>query len=143
MVKEDYVLPPVKYCQLNMSQCDATERSSTFVVNIFNSLPRSINKYIRVPVMKNVTSFRVLDPEGKVIPSQLVPIPSFVLNLPGRISSATRELVFHASNVPPLGSKSFYVKPSMHGSEEGSSEASDEREMKPESDETVTNDVTF
>ena len=93
--------------------------------------------------MKNTTSFRVLDPEGKVIPSQLVPIPSFVLNLPGRISSATRELVFFAVDVPPLGSKSFYVGRSTDGSKEGTAEASEERERKSESDETVTNDVVY
>lgn len=39
-----------------------------------------------------------------------MPIPDFVKTLPGRNSSATHELVFLALNLPPLGSKSFYIQ---------------------------------
>ncbi len=39
-----------------------------------------------------------------------MPIPEFVKELPGRNSSATHELVFLAFQLPPLGSKSFYIK---------------------------------
>jgi len=47
---------------------------------------------------------------GSIIPSELVPIPDFIRTLPGRNSSATHELVFLASQLPPLGSKSYYIQ---------------------------------
>lgn len=46
---------------------------------------------------------------GSVIPTQLIPIPPFVLNIPGRNSSATVELVFLAEDLPPLGYKAYHV----------------------------------
>ena len=57
-------LPPVSYCQLNMSQCDASENNDQFVVNVYNSLARNINKYIRVPITNRILSYKVLDPQG-------------------------------------------------------------------------------
>ena len=48
--------------------------------------------------------------------SELVPIPKFLLNVDGRTSDATHELVFLASQLPALGSKSFYVQ-SSHNSD--------------------------
>ena len=48
---------------------------------------------------------------GNVITSQTTPIADYVKSLPGRVSSATAELVFLASQLPPLGSKSYYVQP--------------------------------
>ena len=46
------------------------------------------------------------------IEAQLVPIPEFVLSIPGRISSATYELVFLAAQLPPLGVKSYFIEKS-------------------------------
>jgi len=40
----------------------------------------------------------------------LIPIPEFVKTLPGRNSSATHELIFLAFQLPPLGSKSYYIQ---------------------------------
>ncbi len=48
---------------------------------------------------------------GNVVASQTIPIAEYVKSLPGRVSSATVELVFLASQLPPLGSKSYYVQP--------------------------------
>ncbi len=45
----------------------------------------------------------------------MVPIAEFVKSLPGRKSSATHELVFLAFQLPPLGSKSYYVDPVLEG----------------------------
>jgi len=47
---------------------------------------------------------------GNPIAWQLVPIPNPVKNLPDRNSTSSRELVFLAADLPPLGSKSFYVQ---------------------------------
>jgi len=50
---------------------------------------------------------------GKSVVSELVPLPEFVKNLAGRISQASIELVFLASQLPPLGSRSFHISSSM------------------------------
>jgi len=52
-----------------------------------------------------------------VVESELVPIPDFVKRLSEKNndSDATHELVFLASKLPPLGSKSFYIQPSPDG----------------------------
>lgn len=42
--------------------------------------------------------------------AQLVPIPSPVRAIPGRNSSATSELIFPATDIPPLGYLSFHVQ---------------------------------
>ena len=42
-----------------------------------------------------------------------MPIPNFVASIPGRNSSANHELIFLATNVPPLGSKSYYIEVSV------------------------------
>ncbi|EFX74192.1 hypothetical protein DAPPUDRAFT_324586 [Daphnia pulex] len=110
LVIGNQVLPKVSYCQLNVSQCDPTEKNNRFVVNIYNSMARSVDKYVRVPVASG-TIFQVHDPQGNVVASQTVPIAEYVKSLPGRVSSATVELVFLASQLPPLGSKSYYVQP--------------------------------
>ena len=44
------------------------------------------------------------------IPCDMIPIASFVRELPGRNSSATHELVFLASMLPAMGSKSYYIE---------------------------------
>lgn len=46
---------------------------------------------------------------GTEIVTQLVPIPDSVLNMAGRASKATYELVFRAVSTPALGYQSFYV----------------------------------
>lgn len=46
---------------------------------------------------------------GNVLQTQLIPIAPFVLNIPGRNSSATVELVFLAEDLPPLGYKSYHI----------------------------------
>jgi lysosomal alpha-mannosidase len=49
---------------------------------------------------------------GLAIDAQLVPIPEFVLSIPGRISNATYELVFLAVQLPRLGVKSYFIEKS-------------------------------
>lgn len=57
-------LPDIHFCQLNISQCDASESSNRFVVNVYNPLARHVDKYIRVPVATGVF-YQVLDPDGR------------------------------------------------------------------------------
>lgn len=45
---------------------------------------------------------------GATVPSQLVPVPVFVRNLPGRTAKTTAELVF-AADIPAVGVASYFV----------------------------------
>jgi len=45
-----------------MSECDVTENSERVVVNVYNSLASSVNKYVRVPVLNQ--AYSVFDPTG-------------------------------------------------------------------------------
>ena len=58
-------LPLITYCQLNISSCAVSERSNQFIVNVYNSLTRNIDKYVRVPVLAG--SYLVLDPQGEFV----------------------------------------------------------------------------
>lgn len=50
---------------LNISQCNASEQSDTFVVTVYNPLARSTSRFIRVPVPPQY--YKVLDPQGTII----------------------------------------------------------------------------
>lgn len=47
---------------------------------------------------------------GNLLPTQLIPIPQAILDLPGREGNATVELIIFARNIPPLGFKSLFVE---------------------------------
>ena len=97
---------------LNISQCDVSEKSTQFVVTVYNPLSRNITKSIRIPVTG--VSYIVQDANGKKMLADMVPIPEPMLNIPGRFSQATKELVFMAENLPPLGFCSYYITKSNH-----------------------------
>ncbi|XP_030753916.1 lysosomal alpha-mannosidase-like [Sitophilus oryzae] len=99
---------PLKTCLLaNISQCATTENAENFVVTIYNPLSKSVDKLVRLPV--NGEGYNVTDKEGNSYANDLLPIPDFVKNIPGRDSSATHDLYFVAKNVPALGWKSFII----------------------------------
>jgi len=56
----------VSFCQLNMSQCYLTENTDQFIVNFYNPLPRTVDKYVRIPVnhRKQASTFQVTDSNG-------------------------------------------------------------------------------
>ena len=97
---------------LNISQCDVSEKSSKFVITIYNPLSRTVSKYIRIPVTGH--SYKVQDPSGKDLQVQVVPIPEPVTQIPGRVSKAVNDLVFRAENLPPLGFRSYYISKGNH-----------------------------
>lgn len=41
--------------------------------------------------------------------TQIIPIPDFIKNIPGRVSAAQNDLLFTALDIPPLGWKSYVV----------------------------------
>ncbi|KAK0079162.1 hypothetical protein PV326_008900 [Microctonus aethiopoides] len=102
------VIPKLESCfLLNTSSCIISETEKAFVTVIYNPTSQLLSKYIRVPVTGN--DYIVKNSVGDKIITQLVPIPEAILQLPGRVSEATRELVFHAVNIPALGYETFYI----------------------------------
>lgn len=92
---------------LNISMCEISEKKNQFIVTAYNTLAHSTHQYVRVPVQNS--KYQVKDFKGIVVPSQMVPIAESVLDIQHRVSDATFELVFMATEVPPLGYKSYYV----------------------------------
>lgn len=112
--KSDEEHPPVHYefefsscLGLNISKCETTESNDNFIVTLYNPLPHSTFQYVRVPV--NTEFWSIRDYRNVVVEFQIVPIPDPVKSLKYRLSSASFELVFMASELPPLGYKSYYV----------------------------------
>uniref|UniRef100_A0A8D8QN90 Alpha-mannosidase n=1 Tax=Cacopsylla melanoneura TaxID=428564 RepID=A0A8D8QN90_9HEMI len=109
------VVPKVGTCHyLNVSSCQFTETWDKFVINVYNSLGRSVDRYVRVPVRQNVV-YTIQDDTGAVLQTQMVPIHLKVLQMSERnsqkaehASTATVELIFRAS-LPALGYASYFV----------------------------------
>ncbi|XP_012260438.2 lysosomal alpha-mannosidase isoform X2 [Athalia rosae] len=99
---------PFNTChQLNVSACPDTENNENFVVTLYNPQSRPVSTYVRLPVPGK--SYSVRDFTGALMVIQIVPIPSGILSIPGRESSAINELVFRAVRVPALGYQSYHV----------------------------------
>lgn len=94
---------------LNISACDVSENNERFIVTLYNPLAHSTFQYVRVPV-EGGNEYEVKDYRDVPIVSQLVPIPDEVQNLKFRISKSVVELVFLASELPPLGYKSYFIE---------------------------------
>ncbi|XP_078036305.1 lysosomal alpha-mannosidase II isoform X1 [Augochlora pura] len=93
--------------ELNISSCPYTENQNS-ILTIYNPLSFKIDTPIRVPVKQG--AYKVVDLSGSInVPSQLVPIPKPVQQIPGRVSEATHELVFMAK-LPALGYQSYKVE---------------------------------
>jgi lysosomal alpha-mannosidase len=92
---------------LNISVCNEYEDKQQFTVTVYNALAHSREEYIRVPV----SGFRYLvqDYRGQMIEHQVVPISESVIGIHHRKSKAAYEIVFMATEIPPLGYKSFFI----------------------------------
>ena len=82
----DQAVPPkAQFCHLlNITQCEVSENADSFIVNVYNPLPRSLDKFVRLPVQG--TNFEVKCPCGHEVPSQVIPIPRPVVLIPGKKS---------------------------------------------------------
>ncbi|XP_057335979.1 lysosomal alpha-mannosidase-like [Microplitis mediator] len=110
MLKKDPQAPEIEFKScllLNISSCVFSETSGNFVLTLYNPTSQPMSTYVRVPV--NGNNYNVKAHTGDEIVTQLLPIPEFVRQIPGRISSATNELVFRAIDIPALGHQSFYI----------------------------------
>lgn len=73
--------------------------------------------------------------------SELLPLPEFVRNNPGRDSQATHDLIFLASGLPPLGSKSFYIGSPENGTRFASPEINESISPDMTKDQLISNEV--
>ncbi|XP_063975684.1 lysosomal alpha-mannosidase-like [Diachasmimorpha longicaudata] len=92
---------------LNISACEPTENSTIFILTLYNPQSQPTSTYVRLPVVGK--GYSVKDHLGIDVPNQLLPIPGSVSKIPGRNSSASRELVFRAADIPPLGYQSYHI----------------------------------
>ncbi|CRK86319.1 CLUMA_CG000160, isoform A [Clunio marinus] len=92
---------------LNISVCEVTESSSEFMVTVYNPISHETYQNVKIPVHGD--SYIVRDYLNRVIDSQIIPIPTPVMNLHYRISKSSHELIFQAKNIPAIGYKSYYV----------------------------------
>ncbi|XP_037024932.1 lysosomal alpha-mannosidase-like [Bradysia coprophila] len=93
--------------QLNISTCDVTESSTRFVVTVYNPLSHTTSQYVRFPVANY--NYEIRDSSNNLVASQFLPIPTPLANLHYRNSEATNEVAFYATDIPPVGYKSFFV----------------------------------
>ena len=63
-------LPDQQFCHLlNVTQCDVTETSETFVVTVYNPLARPIDKFVRLPIIQSGKGTFINDTMGHLLPS--------------------------------------------------------------------------
>ncbi|XP_017057354.2 lysosomal alpha-mannosidase [Drosophila ficusphila] len=92
--------------QLNISECAFTKDSAdNVVVTLYNPLAHTTEQYVRVPVKNE--NYQVTDEKGRVVASEVVPVPWQVLALQFRNNDTQHELVFKAS-VNKIAS--YYIK---------------------------------
>ena len=91
----------------NISQCALTENDNDVILLIYNPIIRSLpKKTVRFPVKEaNIEIFDGTSNEKLLV--EFVPIPQFVKDIPGRDSESQYDVVFEATNIPPLGTDSF------------------------------------
>ncbi|XP_016942050.3 lysosomal alpha-mannosidase [Drosophila suzukii] len=92
--------------QLNISECAFTkDGADNVVVTVYNPLAHTSTQYVRVPVKNE--NYQVTDEKGRVVASEVVPVPWQVLALEFRSNDTQHELVFKAS-VNKIAS--YYIK---------------------------------
>lgn len=94
---------------LNASTCDISETNTCFAVSIHNPLAWSRKEQIiRLPW--NDDDAKVIGPDGKLIISEIVPIPPGIISLPERKNSnSTNELLF-SLDLPPASLTTVVVQ---------------------------------
>ena len=86
----------------NISQCHWTDfQDWNLNILVYNPLTRPVSKMVRFPVTE--ANVQVFDGNKQEIPVEFIPIGSFILDLPGRESSANYDAIFLAQDIPPLG----------------------------------------
>ena len=97
----------------NVSECSwTTERLSdgnNLVLAVYNPASFKRDHVVRLP-LKEDTAVWVRDPLGFTANVQYVAVSEQVQSLPGREGGATKEAVFTAVEVPPMGYALYYIE---------------------------------
>ncbi|XP_017153506.2 lysosomal alpha-mannosidase isoform X1 [Drosophila miranda] len=113
--RSDYIFD-FKICPLlNITSCPVSESNERFALTLYNPLAHFTDEYVRVPVTHY--NYKVIDNKGVPMEIQMLPIPSAVMKMKNRSSNAQYELVFFATNLPPLGYRTYYIE-KLNSSEE-------------------------
>ena len=99
-------LPNLFYCPLlNISECVPIENKQSFTVIIYNPLPRSVDSWIRIPIVK---SNYMVYMGNQIIKSEIVEVSNETKLIPERSSTANYEIVFQAT-LPALGFNTYFI----------------------------------
>ncbi|XP_016945443.3 lysosomal alpha-mannosidase isoform X1 [Drosophila suzukii] len=93
---------------LNITACPVSEVNDRFALTLYNPLAHTVNEYVRIPVPD--PSYKIIDNKGVTLETQAVPIPQVLIDIKHRNSTAKYELVFLATNIPPLGYRTYYIE---------------------------------
>ncbi|KYB25899.1 lysosomal alpha-mannosidase [Tribolium castaneum] len=91
----------------NISICDTTQNKDRFLVAVQNPLAKTVSHYVRLPV--NGDNYKITGPDDEEIKYDLLDT-MYDFSLINGGDHATKELVFQAVDLPPLGVKLFYVE---------------------------------
>ncbi|XP_066143719.1 lysosomal alpha-mannosidase-like [Euwallacea fornicatus] len=117
--------PELSSCLLvNVSICTVAQASDEVLVVVYNPLSWPVDHVVRVPI--DGGSYSVSGPKGDMIFDVVVPISDFSYVLLDDMKPGKYEVVFVASQVPPMGINSYLLKKeSDEPSEQKSADADD------------------
>jgi hypothetical protein len=75
---------------------------------LWNPIGRQVEQYVHIPVPDG-DSYVVMDGKGVQIAFQINPLYRNVLDIPGRSSTSTQELVFYVT-LPPVGYAAYTIQ---------------------------------
>ena len=100
----------------NVSECflttNLTSTNNILVALVYNPLARPIAKYVRFPLVKDVTNIKIYDAEGEQVNVNLLEIHPTIKKIPGRNGDSDVEAVFYAADIPAFGYRTYYVNQS-------------------------------
>ena len=85
----------------NVSACPATETATSFTITIYNPIARTVDSYIRIPVLSK--EVRIYGPDGKPVSVAIQEVSNETKFVRGKLGNAQYELTFPATGLPPLG----------------------------------------
>ncbi|XP_034666347.1 lysosomal alpha-mannosidase isoform X1 [Drosophila subobscura] len=106
--RTDYIFD-FKICPLlNITSCPVSESNDRFALTLYNPLAHFTDEYVRVPVPHY--DYKVIDNNGAAMDIQILPVPHSVMKIKNKSLKAEYELVFFATNLPPMGYRTYYIE---------------------------------
>ena len=87
--------------------CPVTEKSASFVVNVYNGIARPVSTYLRLPVHNPALS--VFGSNGEPLKSQFVNVSKATAKVRGSRGNAPYELLFQVC-APAIGFSTYFVE---------------------------------